>query len=162
MKKPFCLLLVFIFIFSQGTVALADDIFSWDVYKSIAEDSFGDSAHYITLPEVNAQLWIPDYIHRVPLSDEDIASDAIASFMPDDGSSLIYISYFDASGISLESFKNSLSNSGIQANIESINGIPALVYYDNNSDALVVTYLTAESYFLQFMFWPLSDEVSSL
>ncbi len=160
MKKTLSFLLLVVYLISLSSVAFAEDDLSWEFYGPIAKDTFGDTAHFYTLDEVQATIWIPDYLKPTHLTEEDLASGAIACFMPADESSMVYITYYDAKDLSLESFQRALSNSGIEADIQIINGIPALVYVDVDSDTFVVTYLTAEGYFLQLMFYPLVDEIS--
>ena len=162
MKKALSQLLIIIFILSLSSVAFAEDALSWDFYGPIAEETFGDTAHFVTLDEVEAMIWIPDFLLPVQLTEEDISSGAIASYMPEDESELVYFSYFDAEGITLEAFQRSLTSNGVHAEIQTINGIPALVYYDGNSDTFVTTFATAEGYFLQILCFPFSDELSSV
>ena len=162
MKKIISIFLVLFITISLSSVAFAEDDLSWDFYGPIAEETFGNTAHFVTINEVQATIWIPDYLVSTPLSEEDLAAGALACYMPVDESSMIYISYYDAEGLTLENFQNALSNSGIQADIQIINGIPALVYYDGQNDTFVVTYTTQDGYFLQLMCYPLSDELSSI
>lgn len=162
MKKALSLLFLILFLFTLSSAAFAEDDLSWDFYGPIAQETFGDTAHLVTLHEVNATIWVPDFLKSMPLTEEDLSAGAIASYMPEDESQLVYITYSDVEGLSLESFQRSLSNNGIQAEIQTINGIPVLAYYDGNSDTFVVTYATAEGYFLQVMCFPFSDELSSV
>ena len=162
MKKALSLLLLILFLFTLSSAAFAEDDLSWDFYGPIAQETFGDTAHLVTLHEVNATIWVPDFLKSVPLTEEDLSAGAIASYMPEDESEMVYIAYYDAEGLSLDGFQRSLSNSGVKAEIQTINGIPALVYYDGNNDTFVVTYATAEGYFLQIMCFPFSDELSSV
>lgn len=163
MKKELCLLLSIVLLLSLSVPAFAvEDDYSWDFYGPIAEESFEDSAHFVRLEEVDAKIWIPDYLMATELTEEDLANDAIACFMSPDESEMVYITYSNFDGLSLEAFQRSLSNGGISAEIKMINGIPALLYYAAESDTFVVTYATVDGFFLQLLFFPLSGELSSI
>ena len=157
MKKIFSVLLALIILFSLSCIANAEegDLF-WEQVGPIVEDSFGENAHFVRLEEVDAKIWIPDYLEPVALSEEDLAGGAVASFMAKDESEMIYIVYTDVSGITLDAFQQQLTQNSISSKIINVNGIPVLLYYD--SGTITAIYSTADGYFLQLIFYPASDE----
>ncbi len=164
MKKSFSYILAFLLLFSITSSVRAEESgeLKWEDYCSIAEDAFEESAHFISFEEVETKIWIPDYMLSSPLTEEDLSSGALAFFIPEDESSLIYISYTNMEGYTLDAFQKHLTNSGIVAENIIINGIPALYYYSVEDDMLVATYETAKGYFFQLMFYPFSDDFFSL
>ena len=154
MKRILIFILVFVFMFSSLSVASAD--WNWADVSETAQKAF--SGRFVTLEDVKAEIWVPDFLKAILLTDEDLENNCIAAFSPDDESSLVYITYLDMSGLSLEAYRRYLATTGVTANEQTINGIPALVHYNANGDMLVVTFETDEGYFLQAMFYPFSDE----
>ena len=96
------------------------------------------------------------------LTEDDFDNDAIACFMSADESEMIYISYSDVNGITLEAFQKQLSQNNISSKIINVNGIPALLYSAPDSNAMVAVYSTANGYFLQLIFFPYSNDFISV
>ena len=159
MKKLLSLLCSFLLVFLLFSSASAEEnSMSWEDFSVIVDSVFGENAHFIRLDEVDAKIWIPDYLESITLSEEDVANGSIAMFMPEDESEMVYISYFDVNYLSLEAFQTQLSLSGISANIVDVNGIPALLYYSAESDSIIADYATVDGYFLQLILYPASDD----
>ena len=163
MKKLLSFLFTVALLISLSSAAFAEnnEPLSWEEFKPIAENAFGEDAHFVLLDQVNAKIWIPDYLETVPLTDDDLDNDVIACFMPKDESQLIYITYYDVDGLSIQALKTYIESKGSPAIISEVNGIPVLQYYSSESDSLIAVYETADGYFLQLTFFPLSDELSS-
>ena len=162
MKKVLSLFLSLALMIFPFSFAFAEDLsLNWENFNSIANNVFGEDAHFVYIPEVDAEIWVPDYLSSVTLTDSDRENNTIASFLSADESEMVFISYFSAVGLTLESYKKALEEKGLQAEIGVINDIPVLHYYDPNSAALVVNYLTRDSYIMQVLFFPFYDEVSS-
>lgn len=162
MKKILALFLSLALMIFSVSVAFAEDLsLNWENFNSIADNVFGEDAHFVNIPEVDAEIWVPDYLSPVTLTDSDRENNTIASFLSADETEMVFISYFSAVGLTLESYKQALEEKGLQADIGVINDIPVLHYYDPNSAALVVNYLTRDQYILQVLFFPFFDEVSS-
>ena len=157
MKKVFALVCSFLLLLSLASVCYAEgetSDMSWEELGAIAESVFGEDAHFVRLDEVDAKIWIPDYLERTSLSEEDISNNAIACFMPADETEMVYISYFDVNGLSLEAYQKQLATAGYSSNIIQINEIPALLYAMPENDSIIAVYSTADGYFLQLIFYP--------
>ena len=157
MKKVFAFVCSFLFLLSIASVSYAEgepsDLY-WEALGEIAESVFGEEAHFVRLDEVDAKIWIPDYLEPATLSDDDVANNAIACFMPADESEMIYISYFDVNGLSLEAYQKQLATAGYTSNIIQVNDIPALLYAMPENNSIIAVYSTADGYFLQLIFYP--------
>ena len=157
MKKVFAFVCSFLFLLSIASVSYAEgepSDLSWEALGEIAESVFGEEAHFVRLDEVDAKIWIPDYLEPATLSDDDVANNAIACFMPADESEMIYISYFDVNGLSLEAYQKQLATAGYTSNIIQVNDIPALLYAMPENNSIIAVYSTADGYFLQLIFYP--------
>ncbi len=163
MKKFLSLMLSFLLLLSLSSAAFAEEEASltWEDFGSVAGEVFGEDAHFISIPEVNAKIWIPDYLEPVNLTEEDRASNTIAEFLSSDETEMVLIAYSDAAGLTLEAFKKALEEHDINADLVEINGIPVLHYYAAEGDSLIANYITTENNLLQFIFYPFSDDLSS-
>ena len=163
MKKILSLLLSFLLLLSLSSAAFAEEQASltWDDFGSVAGEVFGEEAHFVSIPEVNAKIWIPDYLEPVNLTEEDRANNTIAEFLSYDETEMVLITYSDAAGLTLPAFKQALENSDIHGDLVEINGIPMLQYYAAEGDSLVANFITTENNLLQLIFCPFSDDLSS-
>ena len=162
MKKLLSLLLSFLLLLSLSSAVFAEEEsnLSWEGFGSVAGDVLGEDAHFVPIPEVNAKIWIPDYLEPVFLTDEDRANDVIAEFRSFDETQLVRITYFDAPGFTLGDYKQVLEDNGIQGVLIEVNGIPVLFYFDAESDMMIANYITTDNFLLQIFFYPYSDETS--
>lgn len=135
-----------------------EDTLSWAYYGPVMEEVFGEDARFVRIEEVDAKIWLPNFLETVALTEDDLANDAIACFMANDSSEMLYITYSDAGGISLESFQQELQKNNISSDLIRINGIPALTYFNTDSASLIVIYSTADGYFFQLICYPFSDD----
>ena len=163
MKKALSLFLSLALLLSGAAFASAEETSSitWEEYGSVAGEVFGEDARFVSIPEVNAKVWIPNYLEPVTLTDEDRANDIIANYLASDESEMVMISYSPAAGLTLEAFKKALEDSGVHPDLVEINGIPVLQYYSGEGDSLIANYITTDNYLLQFIFYPFSNELSS-
>ena len=145
------------YVFAEGESGL-----NWKDLGPFVEEAFGDEAHFHALSEVEAKIWIPDFLEEMKLTEEDREQGIIASFMSEDETSAIYVNYSDLEGLPLESFQSHLEQTGVPSYFEKTNGIRTLLYYDGKSDVLIANYETVDGYYLQVMFFPYSDETVSL
>ncbi|MBP3210860.1 MAG: hypothetical protein J6M64_13295 [Oscillospiraceae bacterium] len=165
MRKLFSILIIFLLLFFSVSAIAEEPVrtgLSWEEFGPAVDVLFAGKSSFVSIDEVDAKLWLPDYLKESTLTTEDLENDAIACFLSDDGSTMLYITYMDMEGATLESFNQTLVDRGLSPYFDTINDIPALFYYIEENDVLVVTYQTADGYFLQLMFFPFSDETFSL
>ncbi len=163
MKKVLSLLLSLLLVASLSSASLAEEenVLTWEDFGSVAGEVFGEDAHFVSIPEVNAKIWIPDYMPAVELTDEDRANDIIIEFLSVDETQMVLVTYSPANALTLESFKTALEQKEYHPDLVEINGIPVLQYYAPEGDSLIANYITAENNLLQIIFFPFSDELSS-
>ena len=130
----------------------------WEDYGPAVEEAFGDEAHFVVVDEVDAKIWIPDSLIRLPLEEEDLNAKAIACFSTADKEYVIYMTYMDIKHMPMESFQKLLKNDGTESETAVINDIPSLLFYDKGGDVMVANYFTADGYIFQIMFSPMEDD----
>ena len=115
-------------------------------------------AHFVRLDEVDAKIWLPDYLAPVELTAVDQENNAVACYMSEDETEMLYITYVNVNNLSLEVFQQQLAQNDITSQIIDVNGIPALIYMLPEDNVTMVTYSTADGYFLQLMHYPYYDD----
>ncbi len=161
MKKVLSLFISLLLVFLFGSSVFAADSsssLSWEEVGPTLEDVFGDMAHFVRLDEVEAKIWLPDYLAPVELTAEDQENNAVACYMSEDETEMLYITYVDVNNLSLEAFQRQLAQNNITSEIMEVNGIPALIYMLPEDNVTMVTYSTADGYFLQLMHYPIYDD----
>ncbi len=159
MKKVLALFISLLFLFLFGSsVFAADASLSWEETGPTLEDVFGDTAHFVRLNEVDAKIWLPDYLAPVELTPEDLENNAVSCYLSEDETEMLYITYVDVNNLSLEAFQRQLAQNDITSQIIDVNGIPALIYMLPEDNVTMVTYSTVDGYFLQLMHYPYYDD----
>lgn len=163
MKKIVSLILVLIFVPFLLITAFADgNVYEWSNAVDVVNQYFPTDSNYWLIKKVNATIWLPAFYKLGELTDEDLENGCIQSFISEDESSYIYLSYFDAENADLNVLLSAFMQSGYDARLLSVNGIPAVFQGDLDHDLITLTYLTRDNMFFQIAFFPASDEFFSL
>ena len=143
--------------------AFADgNVYEWSNAVDVVNQYFPTDSNYWLIKKVNATIWLPAFYKLGELTDEDLENGCIQSFISEDESSYIYLSYFDAENADLNVLLSAFMQSGYDARLLSVNGIPAVFQGDLDHDLITLTYLTRDNMFFQIAFFPASDEFFSL
>ena len=160
MKKLIAILLTLAVLCSFGVSALAADTevtqFTWEkVEKDAAEidpdGAFGQVGPYC--------LWLPSFYAAQDLSQERINQGYVANIEAADRSSAILV-FTDTNEekADLETLAKAYADAGMEAEVVKVNGTPAMLYTNTESDTINVMYLEGEDMTLTFSFYPYSDE----
>ncbi len=161
MKKFFSILFIFILLFSLfGSVYAEEGLttYNWSDVSGIIQESFSDDSSYFLIEDVDAVIWLPSYFSSVDLTDEDIENGGVGSFVNVNGNALVYLSYSDMEGFSLDSLFSYYTLNNYNAEIVLINDIPAILMRDEANDILSLSYQTQAGKLFQILFYPMMDQ----
>ena len=116
---------------------------------------------FITLDEINCKVWVPvKAMQEVSLSDEEKEDGSVACFVTEDEEDAFRIQYVDASGMTLEKYKDILENMDDASEVEDviINGVQGVAYVVKDQDSCHVAFTTDYGYILEFSWAPASNE----
>lgn len=131
---------------------------NWADFEAAALEVAPQSQWY-TFDEIAVQMWVPDVLVNMELSEEDVENGYIGYFMTADESAAVGIQYVDVNGMSLEEYAAALPEFGA-TEIETmiINGLPCISYDLKENDTTALTFVTEMGYAFEVSFAPLSDE----
>ncbi len=155
---PIFLVVIILFSLSPCSFASDTDKYDWLAVKDHITDLFGTSALDGYVDEVDADFCLPDFFSPVALTDQDIADGYIGFLVSNDRESYVLFNYTDMAGSSLSSLHDYYVQNGYNAEMISVNGIPALLQRDFNNNVLLLNYQTQENRLFQLIFSPLSAE----
>ena len=161
MKKVVAILLT-LCIALTAVCALAEEPalkeINWsDLEQQVAEA--GMQGGFVTFDEIALQMWVPDVMPAVELTEEDQEMGFISYFMTADESAAVGVQYVDASGMSLEDYAAQMEQNGAtELEYILLNGLHTLTYSMPDSDAACVAFATEAGYILNFTLAPVSDE----
>ena len=126
------------------------------IEEDLAED--GITGDFYVFDEVDAKIWIPDFMEALPLTQQDRDDGYIAYFTNEDSSMQIGVEYNELS-LSPDEFREFLEGLPQVDSIRdvTINGIPFLIYSIPETDVMVLSTITNSGYVMEFSFFPASD-----
>lgn len=147
------------------TCALAEEApaLNWADFEPILEAA-GVTGQFYTFEQIAVQIWMPEGLNPVELTEEDVANGYIGYFAPDDQSAAVSIVYVDVNGMTLEEYGEYLANEAGATEIEvgTVNGLPCVSYKLPEQDSVSVTFTTEAGYALEVTCAPLSEENAEL
>ena len=146
------------------TVALAEEVpsLNWADFEPILEQS-GVTGQFYTFDDIAVQMWVPDGLNPVELTEEDVANGYIGYFMPEDQSAAVAVMYVDINGMSLEDYAAKLPEYGAtEIEMGTVNGFPCVSYNLPEQDSVSVTFTTEAGYALEVTCAPASEENAEL
>ena len=153
-KKLLMSLMAIIIVLSISIVAFSEEKENnliWKEFGPLVETAFEGEAHFDTIEEVEAKIWIPDKLTPQILLQEDKDVGAIRWYSTEDETFMIYITYINANGMSLDTFQEYLLEENVDAEMATVNEIPCVIAYNEDKDVLYGTYLTSNGYFFHFL-----------
>ena len=153
MKKFFELLLA-VLVAVMPMASLAESGVAWD--QSLV-DAMGIEGDFYALEEMGLGIWLPSSMEPVEVSDED-AADGIYAMMADDERALV-ITVRNEEGLTLDqAYENVVSNGYVKAEIENVNGLDALIYFDEENNVAHFGLVDSNSNMIMFSFTPIDTE----
>ena len=102
---------------------------------------------------------MPTALAAVELTDEDREQGYIGYYQPEDGSAAIAVMYVDAGGMTLEAYKEQLTQIGAtEMEDVVINGMEAVSYVLEETDTACVSFVTEAGYVFEVSGSPKSEE----
>ena len=136
--------------------------YNWEDVESMdGADEMLSYGKFITLDEINCKVWVPvKAMQEVSLSDEEKEDGSVACFVTEDEEDAFRIQYVDASGMTLEKYKDILENMDDASEVEDviINGVQGVAYVVKDQDSCHVAFTTDYGYILEFSWAPASNE----
>ncbi len=115
--------------------------------------------NFVTFDEIAVKMWIPNALAAVELTDDDKAQGYIGYYQPEDGSAAIAVMYVDADGMTLDEYKEKLTEAAAtEMEDVVINGMEAVSYVLEESDTACVSFVTEAGYIFEVSGSPKSDE----
>ena len=115
--------------------------------------------NFVTFDEIAVKMWIPNALAAVELTDDDKAQGYIGYYQPEDGSAAIAVMYVDAGGMTLDEYKEKLTEAAAtEMEDVVINGMEAVSYVLEESDTACVSFVTEAGYIFEVSGSPKSDE----
>jgi len=162
MKK---LLVVVMALCLMMTAALAEEVpaLNWEDFEPVLEAG-GVTGQFYTFDEIAIQIWMPEGLNPVELTEDDVANGYIGYFMPEDQSAAVSIVYVDVKDMSLEEYGQYLAGEADVSEVEvgTVNGLPCVSYKMPEQDSVSVTFTTEMGYALEVTCTPLSEENAEL
>lgn len=114
---------------------------------------------FVNFDEIAVKMWMPNALAAVELTDDDKAQGYIGYYQPEDGSAAIAVMYVDADGMTLDEYKEKLTEAAA-TEIEDvvINGMEAVSYVLEETDTACVSFVTEAGYIFEVSGSPKSDE----
>ncbi len=114
---------------------------------------------FVAFDEIAVKMWMPTALAAVELTDEDREQGYIGYYQPEDGSAAIAVMYVDAGGMTLEAYKEQLTQIGAtEMEDVVINGMEAVSYALEETDTACVSFVTEAGYIFEVSGSPKSDE----
>jgi hypothetical protein len=116
---------------------------------------------FVTFDEVNCKMWVPvSVMQEDELTDKDKENGFVARYVMVDEDAAVGVQYVDASGLSLEDYKDILEKMDEASDVRDVvvNGIQGVAYEIKDQDSAHVSFTTDYGYILEFSFVPISDE----
>ena len=114
---------------------------------------------FVNFDEIAVKMWMPTALAAVELTDEDREQGYIGYYQPEDGSAAIAVMYVDAGGMTLEAYKEQLTQIGAtEMEDVAINGMEAVSYVLEETDTACVSFVTEAGYIFEVSGSPKSDE----
>ena len=131
---------------------------NWEDLEAAALETAPESSWY-TFDEIAVQMWVPDVLINLELTEEDVEAGYIGYFQTEDETAAIGIQYVDVDTMTLEEYAEALPDLGA-TEIESaqINGLPCITYDLEEADTMVIAFTTEMGYIFEVSFAPKSDE----
>jgi len=131
----------------------------WSSVEEIAA-TVDENAEFRSVGDYGVAMWVPSVFEGIELTDEDIENGYIAGLKTADDSAEVWIYTWDnEDNDTLESLKEYYLEKGCEdADIGMINGIRVITHSDTEDDTMNAAVLLDNNQFLQFCFWPASDE----
>ncbi|MBQ6375110.1 MAG: hypothetical protein IJJ45_11580 [Clostridia bacterium] len=162
MKK---ILAIAVALLMMMTAALAEEAveLNWEDVEPVLEAAGVDGDFY-TFDDVNIEMWIPEGLESVELSDADVEKGYIGYFMPEDQSAVVAVMYVDVNGMSLEEYADYLSNNADVDEVDMgvVNGFACVSYKMPAQDSVSIAFTTEAGYVLEVTCTPASEENAEL
>lgn len=114
---------------------------------------------FVNFDEIAVKMWMPNALAAIELTDDDKAQGYIGYYQPVDGSAAIAVMYVDVGGMTLDEYKEKLTEAAAtEMEDVVINGMEAVSYVLEETDTACVSFVTEEGYIFEVSGAPKSDE----
>ena len=147
---------------AESAAATAEAVeISWEtITAQEGAEEMVAAGEFVTFDEIACQMWMPNVMLPVELTEEDKEAGYIGYYSTADQEASAAVMYVDVEGMDLESYKAYLAEDPEVSEITdvTVNGITALGYDLKEKDTTCISFATAAGYILEFSFAPASDE----
>lgn len=136
---------------------------NWEDMVAADEQSGNDliaQGDFVTFDEIAVQMWVPNVLQPVELTDEDKENGYIGYFATEEQDAAAAVQYVDVDGMSLDEYMEYLQGEDGVKDPEYVivNGIQCISYDIPDTDTTCISFETQAGYILEFSFSPMSDE----
>ncbi len=168
MKKLIAILLTLVILACFTTVAFAEaqtqttEIaeYHWDEYEPLLEQA-GLQGDYYTFNSFDLQMWVPDFLKIVDVTEEEYDQGIIVIAMSEDQQYQMVIRTYEYENPveSIEEWQELLKEQmGLDETVIcNVNGLKVLEYQDEENDAFISDIHITDGSILEFAFRPFSD-----
>ena len=158
MKKILVLLLT-LCLFAGCALAEEAVELNWSDAEAAIEEA-GIEGSFYTFDDVAVQVWIPDIFENKDLTEDNVEDGAIGRFELADESAGVYVQYLEGySGATMDEFEAGLAETeAIEVERVVLNGMEGITYTVEDTDAMYLVFITERGNYVQFIFYPMSDE----
>lgn len=117
------------------------------------------TGRFVTFDEVALSFYLLDGFYEVNLTKENREEGYIGYYATGDQKYQIAVMYVDGLGMTREEYIGVLPDLGAEdLTLDTINGLPVLVYRLPEDDSLVASLMTEDGHYAELTFYPQSDE----
>ncbi len=160
MKKTLSLLLSLFLLLSLSSAVFADELpseFNWENVSRTVQEVFEGHHKFWTFDNVDAVIWLPDIFLPVELTEEDAANDVVGFFVEEESQAYVIFTYSEMSGLDLDALFNYFSQNDHDVKMVTVNGIPAILDRNAESNTFTLTFYTRDNMFFQVIASPISN-----
>ena len=153
---------------SMGMVSFAGETeaqvteLKWSDVEEFIEES-GIKGDFVTFDEIAVQMWLPEILEEVELTDEDKEAGFIGYYETGDDAeekAAVSVVYVDLDGMDISEYAEQLAEIDGVSDIEIgfVNGLPCVSYEMKDQDSGTLAFMTEAGYGLEVTCTPVSGE----
>ena len=159
MKRMLAALLAVMLLVIPATVSVTEETVElrWKNWESKVLESGLESAFY-TLSDTGVLIWVPEPFRPIALTEELTSLGIIALFAPEDASGFIRVSLMEGGeSITFDKLIQDLRSQALLPVRADVNGMEAVACMMPDSEAYNLVVMFEPGRFLQFLFYPVTD-----
>ena len=147
------------------TAAFAEDTstMNWaDVEPTLTEQ--GLAGGFVVFEQLGLQIWLPEGLNQVEVSETDAAAGRLALFMDAEKTGYLAVDAMNVEGMTLDQYYEKAKATEGLSDVEmvTVNGLNAVVYKSESMDFWSASLVDANSNIINFVMGPASEDGSQI